>query len=408
MAPPGYRWVVLAAGTFAQTSFAAVAVALPALAPALRADYGLSLGAVGIVLGATSIGMLFTLLPWGFLADRLGERLVIVVGLGGAAAALAGTAETRTVGPLVALLVATGALGASVNSASGRAVMAWFDSRERGLALGIRQTANPLGGAAGAVSLPWLATAGGTRLAFLVLAGTCLAGALVGGALLRETSRTPPIVVDAAHPLKDPAMWRLAGGSSFYLVGQYAITNFVVLFLHQHRGLSAPAAAAVLAAVNVLGVGARIVVGRFSDRRALRIAPMIAIGLVLATTLVAVAALVDTPLALLVPVLIVCGVIGLAWNGLSFTAAAETVGLARSGAALGFQQTMLGVAAAVVPPVFAATVDAASWRLAFALAAVGPLLGVALLRGVPEATGRRSARTPGTSASLPAVPRTPD
>ena len=69
--------MILGAGTFAQSSFSAVSVGLPALAPALRSHYGLSLGETGVVLGAVGIGMLLTLLAWGFLADRLSERIVI-------------------------------------------------------------------------------------------------------------------------------------------------------------------------------------------------------------------------------------------------------------------------------------------------------------------------------------------
>ena len=62
--------MILAAGTFAQSSFAALAVGLPALAPALRTHYGLTLGEIGVVLGSVGFGMLLTLLPWGLLADR--------------------------------------------------------------------------------------------------------------------------------------------------------------------------------------------------------------------------------------------------------------------------------------------------------------------------------------------------
>ena len=58
-----------------------------------------------------------------------------------------------------------------MNAASGRAIMAWFPATELGLALGIRQTAIPIGGALAAATLPALASAGGTRLAFLFLAG---------------------------------------------------------------------------------------------------------------------------------------------------------------------------------------------------------------------------------------------
>jgi sugar phosphate permease len=398
-----YRWVILAAGTFAQSSFSALAVGLPALAPALRAHYRLSLGETGVVLGSVGVGMLVTLLPWGLLADRFGERAVMSLGLAAAGGALVATSTTRGYPELVGLLALTGALGASVNAASGRAVMGWFAARERGLALGIRQTAIPIGGAAAAAGLPWLATAGGTRLAFIVLGGSCLTGAAVAAALMREAPGSTPGVAAGrvATPLRDAGMWLLAGGSSLYLVAQIAVTNFVVLFLHLHRGLSAHAAAGVLAGINVLGIGARIGAGRWSDGVRARLGPLRLLGLGLTAALALASALVDAPLGVLVPALVAAGVLCLSWNGLSFTAAAETAGAARSGAALGFQQTVLGVMVAGIPPAFAAVVGATSWRVAFALAALGPLLGVAALRRVAEPTAVR--RRPSVSAVPPAA-----
>lgn len=65
----------------------------------------------------------------------------------------------------------------------------------------------------------------------------------------------------------------------------------------------------------------------------------------------------------------------MAWNGLSLTAAAELAGRARSGAAIGFQQTTLSVIGVLMPVTFAALVEATSWRTAFALSALGPLVG---------------------------------
>jgi sugar phosphate permease len=393
--------VILGAGTFAQSSFTAVSVGLAALAPALRSHYRLSLGETGVVLGAVGIGMLPTLLPWGLLADRLGERSVIALGLAGAGAALAAAAATHSFAALTGALIVAGALGASVNAASGRAVMGWFGAGERGLALGIRQTSTPIGGASAAAGLPWLASAGGTHLAFVVLGCGCVAGALVAGLLMREAPFRRPELGDVTRPARDPRMWLLASGSALYLTAQIAVTGFVVLFLHEHRDLSAHSAAALLAGINVAGIGARIAAGRWSDRRGTRLAPLRVIGLALVAGTAVVAALVDAPLAVLLPALAVAGVLGLAWNGLSFTAAAEAAGPARSGAALGFQQTALGVMVALVPPGFAAVVAASSWRVAFALAAVGPLLGVVALRNVPEATSAERRR--GTSAIPPAA-----
>jgi sugar phosphate permease len=348
--------------------------------------------------------MLLTLLPWGLLADRVGERAVIAIGLVGGAAALAGAAVTSSHVGLVVALALAGALGASVNAASGRAVMGWFGVGERGLALGVRQTAIPIGGAVAAASLPWLASAGGTRLAFLALAGASAVGAAVAALLMRDA---PPAAVhvsaDLKGPVRDRRMWFLGGGSALYLVAQTALTSFVVLFLHEDRGLSPGAAAAVLAGINVLGIGARIAAGRWSDRVQARVRPIREIGVALTAAVAVVAVLVAAPLSVLLPALVVAGVLSLAWNGLSFTAAAETAGLARSGAALGFQQTLLGVTGAAVPPAFAALVAGSSWRVAFAAAALGPFLGVLALRRVPEPTSRRAARTPGTSALPPAA-----
>jgi MFS family permease len=84
-----------------------------------------------------------------------------------------------------------------------------------------------------------------------------------------------------------------------------------------------------------------------------------------------------------VPALLVAGSLSQSWNGLSFTATAEIAGRARSGAALGFQQTSLAVAAAAAPPVFAATVETSSWGLAFLLVALLPLAGAGLVRRIP-------------------------
>jgi len=388
---------VLAAGTFAQAGFSASSVGLPALGPALKSHYGLTLGQTGVVLAGIGIGMLFTLLPWGLVADRVDERWVIATGLTGAAAMLAVASTTHRFGTVTAVLVAVGALGASVNAASGRAIMAWFPSGELGLALGIRQTAIPIGGALGAAVLPIL---GGTRPAFFALGGACIGGAIVAAAFMRGGPAREPELHDVVRPLRDVRMWLLGGGTALYLTAQIGITGFVVLFLHDHRHVSTHAAAGLLAAINVLAIAARIGAGRISDRLHTRLRPLRAIGIALTVATAAVATLTEAPLAALVVAFAVAGVLSMAWNGLAFAAAAEAAGATRTGAALGFQQTLLGVVVAAAPPAFAA-VAASSWRLAFALAAAGPLLGVLALSRVAEP--RSAARRLGTSAIPPAA-----
>jgi sugar phosphate permease len=375
---------VLAAGTGASASFAAVGIGLAVLAPALRAEYGLSLGEVGIVLASFWVGPTLTLLPWGLLADRIGERLVLATGLGGLAAALAAAAWAPDVGTLVVLIALGGAAGAGVNSATGRAVMHWFPSDQRGLALGIRQTAVPLGGLTAALALPAVERVGGLEAAFLFLAALCAAGALAGGVVVREKESPGIEPGDVPWTLRDGRLWLLCSSNGLYLVAQIAVLGFLVIFLHDEHGLSTPAAAGILAAVQVGAVTLRIATGRWSDRLGTRVRPLQRVGVAAAVTLAASAALVDAPLVLLVPAFVVAGSLAMAWNGLAFTIAAELAGPARSGAAIGFQQTVLSVVGVAVPPAFAATVSATSWRAAFALAAAAPLVGWWLLRPLGE------------------------
>jgi sugar phosphate permease len=381
-----YRWTILAAGVVAQASFSALLLGLAAVAPGIQHRYGLTLPQVGVVLAAVSIGLVVTLLPWGILADRIGERTTIALGLSGCGAATAGAGFAGSYGALIGLLALAGALGGCVQSASGRAVMSWFGPSERGLALGIRQTAVPLGGAIAAVVLPALASGPGLRSAFLALAVGCWLGAAIGLGLLRDAPASE-LEPELVRPLGDRRLWLLCGGSTLYLAGQFAILGFVVLFLHQHRGFSNSAAAGVLAAIQVLGGAARIAAGRWSDRLRQRIVPLLWIGVTLAVALAVSAALVDASTWLLLPALLVAGTLGLSWNGLSYTAAAERAGAARSGAAIGIQQTALAIGSIVFPIAFAAVVAAASWRLGFLLVALCPLAGFVALRPLAEPSG---------------------
>ncbi|MGH3105267.1 MAG: MFS transporter [Gaiellaceae bacterium] len=365
---------MLAAGTGASASASAALIGLPVLAPALRAEYDLSLSEIGVVLSSMWAGPLVTLLPWGLLADRIGERLVLAIGLGASGILLAAAGFAPSFVALTVLLTLAGAAGVSVNSASGRAVMSWFGPEERGFALGVRQTAIPLGGAVAALALPVLEDAGGLGAAFLFLAGLAFAGALAGALVIRDRAREP---VEDAVPwtLRDRRLWRLSLGSGLYLVAQVALTGFVVLFLHDERGLSNGEAAGVLAALQVVAVGARIGAGRWSDLVGSRLRPLRAVGIAIAVTLGLSAAALDTSLWLLVPGLVIAGAISMAWNGLSFTAAAELAGQARSGAAIGLQQTFLSAVGVGVPVAFASTVSVTSYQVGFALAALCPLAG---------------------------------
>jgi sugar phosphate permease len=355
---------------------------LAVLAPALRDELGLSLTQVGVVIAAPWIGPIGTLLPWGLLADRVGERRVLAGGLAVCGALVLVAPWLSSFALLVVVLSAAGAAGASVNSASGRAVMSWFGAEERGLALGVRQASTPLGGFLAALVLPQLEAAGGLRAAFLFLGCFILVAAAVGWAIVRDVPGEG--LVGAPDVLRDRRLWRLGLSGGFYLVAQTAILSFAVLFLHDERGLSTGEAAALLAAIQAVAIVTRIAIGRWSDITGTRLVPLRWIGVGTAVSLGAVAALLSASLPVLLAAFLVAGVFATAWNGLAFTVAAELAGRGRSGAATGFQQTILSATGAAVPPAFAAGVSFISWHAAFAVAAAFPVAGWWALRSLTE------------------------
>jgi sugar phosphate permease len=259
--------------------------------------------------------------------------------------------------------------------------MQWFAPEERGLALGIRQTAIPLGGGIAALVLPQVEKAGGLGAAFAFLGGLCLAAAVVAALVIREPPVRDAELEGDAIPwtLHDRRLWTLSVGSGLYLWGQLPLMTFAVLFLHDVHDVSPARAGAVLAVFQGAAVVGRIGAGRLSDRLGSRLRPLRWLGLASAAGLLVTAAVADGWLPVVVTALVLAGAISMAWNGLSLTAAAELAGRARSGAAIGFQQTTLGVIGVIVPLVFTALVDATSWAAAFALCSIGPVAGWLML-----------------------------
>ncbi len=102
-----------------------------------------------------------------------------------------------------------------MNSASGRAVMHWFGADERGLALGVRQTAVPLGGLIAALAVPQVTSPGDATNGFLFFAAMCVVGAVVGAARSSDERVGEHELEQATvvQTLRDARLWRLSVGS---------------------------------------------------------------------------------------------------------------------------------------------------------------------------------------------------
>jgi sugar phosphate permease len=394
------RWVVLAVGLGAQSAGCMFLYGLPAVAPTLRAPgavtrAGLSLGQVGVVIAAPSVGLLLALIAWGAVADRIGERVVIAAGMAVATVALGLATTLHGVLPLSLVLVAAGVGGASVSAASGRMILGWFSVRERGLAMGIRQTGQPLGVALAAAILPPVASRWGLSGVFTTMA--LLTGTSVLATVLLAAD--PPRAVRGAgeqparSPYRDGVLWRVHASSAALVVPQFAVSVFTLAYLVSERDWSPVAAGRIIVVFQVAGAAGRIVAGVWSDRVNSRLRPMRLLAVASAALMLALAIGDLTHSVVIVGVFGLAAIVTVADNGLAFTAVAERAGPAWAGRALGVQNTGQNVAAALTPPLLGSLIAGLGYDAGFVVAAIFPALAIGL---IPV---RRAARSPGDELS---------
>jgi sugar phosphate permease len=377
------RWSMLAIALTATLCANVFINGVAFLIPTLHTERGLDLARAGLISALPSFGMVVTLIAWGYVVDRFGERLVLAVGSALTAAAAFAAASMDSLFTVGVFLFLGGMAAASSNSASGRLVVGWFPPHQRGLVMGIRQTAQPLGVGLGALVIPQIAEASGVTAALLFPAIACAVAAVISAIGVLDPPRLPRAEAhadDLANPYRGSStLWRIHAVSVLLVVPQCVVWTFTLVWLMTDRGWSAASAGAMVTFAQILGAAGRIAAGRWSDKAGSRLHPIrtIAIGAAIAMGLLAVTDLFHSPSSIVV--MVVASVITVSDNGLAFTAIAELAGPFWSGRALGMQNTSQLLTAGIVPPVFGALITAASFPLAFAVCALFPLVALPLV-----------------------------
>jgi sugar phosphate permease len=371
---------MLAASTLAQASTAVMVHGPAFLIPALHQQLGLSLARAGLVAAAPMLGVMVALVPWGIVTDRHGERVVLLAGLVGAAVLGTGAALSGSVVMLALALGLAGLAAASSNVASGRVVVGWFPAGRRGLAMGIRQMAQPVGVGVAAATMAVVADRHGPYAAVWVPVVACSLAAVFVAVVVMDPPRPTSGPTAAPNPYRaDRFLHRIHGVSVLLVVPQFVVWTFALVWLVQDRHWSPAAAGAFVAGAQVAGALGRIGVGQLSDVVASRMRPLRWVTIAAAATMLLLGATAGLTVPVAVPLVVLATVVTVADNGLAFTAVAERAGPFWSGRALGVQNTAQFLAAAAVPPVAGLAVTALGYPVMFALAAAFPLSALALV-----------------------------
>ncbi|MGE2835609.1 MFS transporter [Mycobacterium sp. SMC-4] len=382
------RWSMLVVGLLATLCANVFINGVAFLIPTLHDERGLDLAAAGLVSSLPSLGMVVTLIAWGYVVDLVGERIVLTVGSSLTAAAGFGAAAADSLLTIGVFLFLGGMAAASSNTASARLVVGWFDAQRRGLVMGIRQTAQPLGVGVGALVIPRLAEHSGVGAALLFPAVVCAVAAVLCAVLVIDPPRPPRAEAardDLANPYRGSSLlWRVHVTSVLLVVPQVLIWTFTLVWLIADRGWSPESAGVLVMVAQFLGAGGRIAAGRWSDavlRRSgdvldsrLRPIRLIAAAAAVSMALLALTDWLNSPVS--VAVMMVASVVTVSDNGLAFTAIAEFAGPFWSGRALGTQNTSQLLTQGIAPPLFGGLIGIAGFPVTFAVCALFPLLAI--------------------------------
>ncbi|MCZ4568130.1 MFS transporter [Rhodococcus erythropolis] len=377
-------WTMLGIGVAAQAA-GTVFVSTPAfLIPLLHSEHGLSLTQAGTLAAAPTFGMVLTLVAWGAMADRFGEKWVISIGLALTAIAALAATTTDNYALLGIAFLLGGMAAASTNAASGRVVVGWFPKDRRGLAMGIRQMSQPLGVTIASLTIPTLAanvgigSAVGLSVALNGVLALICAVALVNPP--RPAARPTDIPVETINPYRSNwFLWRIHVVSALLVFPQFTLSTFGLVWLISEQGWDAAPAGLLIGISQFVGALGRIVVGIWSDRAGSRVGPLRLVAVSASAVMLAMAAAGAAPWGVPALILLLATTVSVADNGLAFTSVAEAAGPKWQGKALGAQNTGQFIAASAVGPVVGALIGAVGYPLAFAIVAAFPAAAIPLV-----------------------------
>ncbi|MEO6652909.1 MAG: MFS transporter [Ilumatobacteraceae bacterium] len=245
--------------------------AIAILATYLIDDLGLSRAEIGLIGSVnTAVGAL-SAPTTGRLTDRIGARRSVVTVLIASAAGMA----VMSAAPGVWWLALAAAIGGIPQGWGNPATNSLISTRiapgARGSVTGVKQSGVTLGVFLSGLTLPWMASAFGWRAACAVFA---VLFAALAGAVQFTLAPDPPRpaearqeIIDVERMPLDPFARRLAVYALLMGTAGGAVGRFFPLYAEESLGFSLQTAGLLTALGGLLGMGARVMAGRWAETR---------------------------------------------------------------------------------------------------------------------------------------------
>ena len=371
----------LAVAAFFATMVARIVIS--PVVPDVIAAFDVTTAQVGLALSGMWAAYALLQFPSGVLAERFGERRLVVAGVGLAGLASLLLAASPSFGAFVAVVVFMGAgAGLYFTPATGL-LTARFE--RTGLALGVHSTGGQLAGLVGPVAAAAVAARYGWRPALLLGAAVALP---VAALLAWRVDRTPPVRPDAtlrqrldpatfaALLRRPPVAYTLVLGALCYFSWQ-AYASFFPTFLQVHLGVGPERAGALFGAAFAVAIVALPALGRLSD--------VVGRDAALAIAFLATAAgygvflLGPAPGPLLAGAGVAALGVGLSWSGVLHSRFMDHFSTAERGSAFGMVRTLGVLLGSTGSAVTGGLADLAGWPVAYGTVAALLLAGTVAL-----------------------------
>jgi ACS family hexuronate transporter-like MFS transporter len=233
----------------------------------IKAEMALSYTQSGALMSAYFVGYMLGQIPWGMLADSRGSRPTITLSVLGVSASTILFGLSPTVGFAMASRFLSGLLGAGIFVPSVRLVSAWFNSEERGTALGVLNIGGSVGLVAAAWAVPLLSLDAGWRTTIRSAGALGVSSGAAVWFLLRDRDNSNERRLSLSNlPFGDRNFWLLALTQFIRLGSYYTYIAWLPLVLKEEYGLSVVATSSALSLFNMAGMLSNPLGGMVSDR----------------------------------------------------------------------------------------------------------------------------------------------
>ena len=362
-----YRHTVLVLCTLAFFATMVARLAISPVVPAITDAFAVSNAVIGVALTGMWMSYALTQFPSGVLADRFGERRIILVAIGGTAVGSSLLAIAPLFSLFVLCTVLLGAVAGLHYTVATTLLSRTYD--DIGTAIGLHGAGGPIAGLIAPVAAAWVGVRYGWRPAVALGAAVAVpAFALFAwrvrpteprrpnGAMRERFEFRPLVELLSRPPIAFTVCIAVLGGFAWQ-----GLASFLPTFLVEHRGQSPTLAGVVFSAYFVVQGIVQVGVGAVSDRYGRDVAT---VGCMLAS-------IAGFVLFVWIPGLLAAGVgVLLVGTGMSWAAAVEPrfmdeLSDAERGAGFGLVRTVYLMIASLGSVGVGLLADLAGWAVSF-------------------------------------------